>query len=160
MCGTAACFAGLISIVANDIPELKKHYTSSIYTFSNWGIALQDFHLNLVDTPCNSVGDIHNILQPQSANKHYSLPQVLDTNNLSAQRLDFSCRLQAFYWRKIMDKMNTKKFKVFVEALESLPEHIRNNKVDMQSVEQPVCGTAGCFAGLISIVAEDIPVKE
>jgi hypothetical protein len=27
----------------NDIPELKKHYTSSIYTFSNWGIALQDF---------------------------------------------------------------------------------------------------------------------
>jgi hypothetical protein len=35
------------------------------------------------------VGDMHNILQPQSANKHYSLPQVLDTNNLSAQRLDF-----------------------------------------------------------------------
>jgi hypothetical protein len=29
---------------------------------------------------------MHNILQPQSANKHYSLPQVLDTNNLSAQR--------------------------------------------------------------------------
>jgi hypothetical protein len=43
ICGTAGCFAGLISIVANDIPELKKHYTSSIYTFSNWGIALQDF---------------------------------------------------------------------------------------------------------------------
>jgi hypothetical protein len=43
VCGTVACFAGLISIVANDIPELKKHYTSSIYTFSNWGIALQDF---------------------------------------------------------------------------------------------------------------------
>jgi hypothetical protein len=40
ICGTAGCFAGLISIVANDIPELKKHYTSSIYTFSNWGIAL------------------------------------------------------------------------------------------------------------------------
>jgi hypothetical protein len=39
VCGTAACFAGLISIVANDIPELKKHYTSPIYTFSNWGIA-------------------------------------------------------------------------------------------------------------------------
>jgi hypothetical protein len=54
-------------------------------------------------------------------------------------------------------KMNTKKFKVFVEALESLPEHIRNNKVDMHSVEQPLCGTVGCFAGLISIVAEDIP---
>jgi hypothetical protein len=35
-CGTAGCFAGLISIVANDIPELKKHYTSSIYTFSNF----------------------------------------------------------------------------------------------------------------------------
>jgi predicted nucleic acid-binding protein len=32
-------------------------------------------------------------------------------------------------------KMNTKKFKVFVEALESLPEHIRNNKVDMHLKE-------------------------
>jgi hypothetical protein len=35
----------------------------------------------------------------------------------------------------MMDKMNTKKFKVFVEALESLPEHIRNNKVDMHKVQ-------------------------
>jgi hypothetical protein len=54
--------------------------------------------------------------------------------------------------------MNTKKFKVFVEALESLPEHIRNNKVDMHSVEQPLCGTVGCFAGLISIVAEGLTI--
>jgi hypothetical protein len=27
----------------------------------------------------------------------------------------------------------------------------------MRSLEDPTCGTAGCFAGLISIVANDIP---
>ena len=56
-----------------------------------------------------------------------------------------------------MDKMNTKNFKIFVEALEALPDEIKNNEVDMQSNFEPVCGTAGCFAGLISIVANDIP---
>jgi uncharacterized protein YqhQ len=47
--------------------------------------------------------------------------------------------------------MNTEKFKIFVEALEALPEEIKNNEVDMRSNFEPVCGTAGCFAGLISI---------
>jgi hypothetical protein len=27
----------------------------------------------------------------------------------------------------------------------------------MSSTHEPTCGTAGCFAGLISIVADDIP---
>jgi hypothetical protein len=27
----------------------------------------------------------------------------------------------------------------------------------MSSVDEPTCGTAGCFSGLISIVANDIP---
>jgi hypothetical protein len=31
-----------------------------------------------------------------------------------------------------MDKMNTKNFKIFVEALEALPDEIKNNEVDMQ----------------------------
>jgi hypothetical protein len=53
--------------------------------------------------------------------------------------------------------MNTNNFKIFVEALEALPEEIKNNKVDMRSNFEPICGTAGCFAGLISIVANDIP---
>jgi hypothetical protein len=55
------------------------------------------------------------------------------------------------------DIMNTKKFRIFVEALEALPEEIKNNEVDMRSNFEPICGTAGCFAGLISIVANDIP---
>jgi hypothetical protein len=54
--------------------------------------------------------------------------------------------------------MNTNNFKIFVEALEALPEEIKNNKVDMRSNFEPICGTAGCFAGLISIVANDIPI--
>jgi hypothetical protein len=37
------CFAGLISIVANDIPELKNNYTLPNYSFSHWAMALQDF---------------------------------------------------------------------------------------------------------------------
>jgi hypothetical protein len=53
--------------------------------------------------------------------------------------------------------MNTNNFKILVEALEALPEGIRNNKVNMSSVDEPTCGTAGCFSGLISIVANDIP---
>jgi hypothetical protein len=44
-----------------------------------------------------------------------------------------------------------------IEALEALPENIRNNEVDMKSVDEPICGTVGCFAGLVSIVAKDIP---
>ena len=53
--------------------------------------------------------------------------------------------------------MNTNNFKILVEALEALPEEIKNNQVDMKSVLEPICGTPGCFAGLISIVANDIP---
>jgi hypothetical protein len=44
-----------------------------------------------------------------------------------------------------------------VEALNRLPEPIKNDYVDMKSTKEPVCGTPGCFAGLISIVADDIP---
>ena len=55
------------------------------------------------------------------------------------------------------NEMNTKNFKIFIEALEALPENIRNNEVDMKSVDEPICGTVGCFAGLVSIVAKDIP---
>ena len=53
--------------------------------------------------------------------------------------------------------MNTNNFKTFVEALEALPAHIKNKEVDMKSTKDPMCGDAGCFAGLISIVAEYIP---
>jgi hypothetical protein len=58
-----------------------------------------------------------------------------------------------------MDKMNTENFKILVDALEALPEDIKNNEVAMNSAlkPNPFCGTAGCFAGLISIVANDIP---
>ena len=41
----------------------------------------------------------------------------------------------------------------FVEALENLPP----TPVDMYSPDEPVCGTPGCHAGLISLVAEEIP---
>jgi hypothetical protein len=53
--------------------------------------------------------------------------------------------------------MNTKHFRTLVEALNRLPEPIKNDYVDMKSTKEPVCGTPGCFAGLISIVADDIP---
>jgi hypothetical protein len=55
------------------------------------------------------------------------------------------------------NEMNANNFKTLIEALEALPEGIRNNKVNMSSVDEPVCGTVGCFAGLISIVAKEIP---
>jgi hypothetical protein len=48
-----------------------------------------------------------------------------------------------------MDKMNTENFKILVDALESLPEDIKNNEVDMRSNFEPACGAPGCFAGLM-----------
>jgi hypothetical protein len=56
--------------------------------------------------------------------------------------------------------MNTMKFKALLEALDSLPSEIKNNIIDMASTHEPACGTPGCFAGLISIVAKDIPELE
>jgi hypothetical protein len=53
--------------------------------------------------------------------------------------------------------MNTNNFKTLVVALEALPKHIKNREVNMDSISEPTCNTAGCFAGLISIVANDIP---
>ena len=57
----------------------------------------------------------------------------------------------------MINEMDIENFKIFVEALEALPEEIKNNKVDMKSTFEPTCGSPGCFAGLISIVANDIP---
>jgi hypothetical protein len=42
-CGTPGCFAGLISIVAEDIPELKELYTAPVYCFTEWAEALKKF---------------------------------------------------------------------------------------------------------------------
>jgi hypothetical protein len=65
-------------------------------------------------------------------------------------------------WRKMMDKMNTENFKILVDALEALPEDIKNNEVAMNSAlkPNPFCGTAGCFAGLISIVNNNIVMNQ
>jgi hypothetical protein len=52
---------------------------------------------------------------------------------------------------EMKNKINTNNFKTLIEALEALPEGIRSNKVNMSSAHEPV----RCFAGLISIVAND-----
>jgi hypothetical protein len=59
---------------------------------------------------------------------------------------------------KRRDNMNTMKFKALLEALDSLPSEIKNNIIDMASTHEPACGTPGCFAGLISIVAKDYAI--
>jgi hypothetical protein len=41
--------------------------------------------------------------------------------------------LSMLLWRKMMDKMNTNNFKILVEALEALPDDIKNNEVDMHA---------------------------
>jgi hypothetical protein len=45
ICGTVGCFAGLVSIVAKDIPELKELYNPDIrnYDFVEWSNALNAF---------------------------------------------------------------------------------------------------------------------
>ena len=52
--------------------------------------------------------------------------------------------------------MNTHNFKIFVEALEALPDDIKNREVDMQGIDEPTPHNHSDFGGLISIVAENI----
>jgi hypothetical protein len=56
--------------------------------------------------------------------------------------------------------MNKDKLKEFVNALDMLSDDVKNMDVDMESTKEPVCGTCGCHAGLISIVAKDLPGLE
>jgi hypothetical protein len=53
--------------------------------------------------------------------------------------------------------MNKDKLKEFVNALDALSDDVKDWDVDMNSGEKPTCGTPGCHAGLISIVAENLP---
>jgi hypothetical protein len=66
----------------------------------------------------------------------------------------FKTKLSVSEGRKIM-KMNTENFKILVEALEALPENIKNNEVDWSRLT-PTTEDPRDFTGLISIVAEDI----
>ncbi|CAC9658227.1 hypothetical protein [uncultured Gammaproteobacteria bacterium] len=53
--------------------------------------------------------------------------------------------------------MNKNKLKELVNALDSLSDEVKDWDVDMNSEEKPMCDTPGCHAGLISIVAKDLP---
>ena len=53
--------------------------------------------------------------------------------------------------------MNIGKLKEFNRALANLSDEIKDMSVDMGSAHAPACGTPACFAGLISIVAKDLP---
>ncbi len=53
--------------------------------------------------------------------------------------------------------MNKNKLKQFVNALDELSDEVKNMDVDMFAIEEPLCGTPGCHAGLISIVAKYLP---
>lgn len=53
--------------------------------------------------------------------------------------------------------MIANKLEEYATALNELPEEIKNNLVDMMSVKDPQCGTPGCHAGLVSIVAKYSP---
>ncbi len=53
--------------------------------------------------------------------------------------------------------MNKNKLKELVNVLNELSDDVKDWGVDMGSVDKPLCGTPGCHAGLISIVAKDLP---
>jgi hypothetical protein len=53
--------------------------------------------------------------------------------------------------------MNKNKLKQFVSALGELSDDVKDWGVIMMSTDKPACGTPGCHAGLISIVAQDFP---
>jgi hypothetical protein len=53
--------------------------------------------------------------------------------------------------------MNKDRLKEFVNALDALSDDVKDMDVEMGSTSKPSCGTPGCHAGLISIVAKDLP---
>ena len=53
--------------------------------------------------------------------------------------------------------MNTNNFKILVKGLEDLREEHKNSKFDIGYSAIPNCGRNGCLAGLISVVACDMP---
>jgi hypothetical protein len=53
--------------------------------------------------------------------------------------------------------MNKNKLKQFVNALDALSDDVKDWGVIMMSTNKPACGTPGCHAGLISIVAKELP---
>jgi hypothetical protein len=53
--------------------------------------------------------------------------------------------------------MNKNKLKELVNALDELSDDVKDWDVTMESGEKPTCDTPGCHAGLISIVAQDLP---
>ncbi len=53
--------------------------------------------------------------------------------------------------------MNKDKLKELVNALDALSDDVKDWGVRMSSTNEPVCGTPGCHAGLISIVAKELP---
>ena len=56
-----------------------------------------------------------------------------------------------------MNELNINKLKEFNEALANLSDDVKDWQVSMHSILPPTCNTPGCFAGLISIVAKDLP---
>jgi hypothetical protein len=53
--------------------------------------------------------------------------------------------------------MNKDRLKEYVNALDALSDDVKDWGVAMLSTKEPACGTPGCHAGLISIVAQDLP---
>jgi hypothetical protein len=53
--------------------------------------------------------------------------------------------------------INKNKLKELVNALDALSDDVKDWDVAMGSIDKPLCGTPGCHAGLISIVAKDLP---
>jgi hypothetical protein len=53
--------------------------------------------------------------------------------------------------------MNKNKLKELVSALDELSDDVKDWGVEMESYDKPACGTPGCHAGLIYIVAENLP---
>jgi hypothetical protein len=53
--------------------------------------------------------------------------------------------------------MNTENFRKIVEALEKLPQEVKNREVDIISVKEPLAENISDFTGLISLAGRKIP---
>ncbi|CAC9981354.1 hypothetical protein [uncultured Gammaproteobacteria bacterium] len=56
-----------------------------------------------------------------------------------------------------MNDLDKDKLKELVNALDALSDDVKGWGVRMSSTNKPACGTPGCHAGLICIVAQELP---
>ncbi len=169
LCGTPCCHAGLISIVAKDLPELQDIYNynddyrtyEDNYEYDIWADTLAEF-LGFVDMCClrDWVRDNPKLWGNKFGQDMFYYPSAFVGD--SGKKLTHIDIIN--HWKQVLaniekrgKEMKPSKLKEFVNALDLLSDDVKDWDVNMISCDKPSCDTCGCHAGLICLAAQELP---